>query len=36
MGVYVLHFDRSMVNAAEDPNVNAMGLTPTTVTPYKK
>ncbi|MGA3125616.1 MAG: ankyrin repeat domain-containing protein [Candidatus Korobacteraceae bacterium] len=33
--IKVLHFERSVVNAAEDPNVNAMGLTPTTVTPYQ-
>ena len=31
----VLHFDCSVVKAAEDPTVNAMGLTPTTVTPYQ-
>jgi tetratricopeptide (TPR) repeat protein len=30
-----LHFDASVVNAAWDPNVNAMGLTPTSVTPYQ-
>jgi ankyrin repeat protein len=35
-GVEVLHFDESLVKAAEDPGVNAMGLTPTSVTPYKK
>jgi ankyrin repeat protein len=33
--IKVLHFERSVVIAAEDPNVNAMGLTPTTVTPYQ-
>ena len=31
----VLHFDCSVFEAAHDPNVNAMGLTPTTVTPYQ-
>ena len=29
----VLHFDCSVVLAAEDPAVNAAGLTPTTVKP---
>jgi serine/threonine-protein phosphatase 6 regulatory ankyrin repeat subunit B len=31
----VLKFDCSVVNAAKDPNVNAMGLTPISVTPYQ-
>jgi ankyrin repeat protein len=31
----VLHFDCSLVEAAKDPTVNAMGLTPTTVAPYQ-
>jgi len=31
----VLTFDSSVVRAAEDPNVNAMGLTPTSVTPQQ-
>ena len=31
-----MKFDSSMVSAAEDPNVNAVGLTPTSVTPEKK
>lgn len=35
-GVEVLHFDGSMVEAAKNPNVNAMGLTPTSVIPHKK
>jgi hypothetical protein len=34
--VELLHFDCSVFEAALDPNVNAMGLTPTSVTPYKK
>jgi serine/threonine-protein phosphatase 6 regulatory ankyrin repeat subunit B len=33
--VMVLKFDMSMVYAAQDPNVNAMGLTPTSVAPYQ-
>ncbi|HME59147.1 MAG TPA: ankyrin repeat domain-containing protein [Terracidiphilus sp.] len=35
-GGEILHFDCSKVNAARDPNVNALGLTPTTVTPAPK
>jgi hypothetical protein len=35
-GGEVLHFDCSKVNAARDPNVNALGLTPTTVAPAPK
>jgi hypothetical protein len=35
-GVEDLIFDMSTANAAQDPNVNAAGLTPTSVTPYKK
>jgi len=31
----VLKFDCSVVNAARDPNVNAMGLTPASVAPYQ-
>jgi hypothetical protein len=31
-----LQFDDRVVQAAKDPNVNAMGLTPTTVTPQSK
>ncbi len=34
--VKILHFDVSVVNAALDPNVNAMGLTPTSVTLYQE
>jgi tetratricopeptide (TPR) repeat protein len=33
--IMVLHFDSSVATAAQDPNVNAMGLTPTSVTPYQ-
>lgn len=33
--VKVLTFDSNVVNAAHDPNVNAMGLTPLSVTPYQ-
>jgi hypothetical protein len=33
--VKVLHFDSSVVNAARDPNANAMGLTPISVIPYQ-
>jgi|GEM_PF-1302291 hypothetical protein len=31
-----MKFDSGVVNAVRDPNVNAMGLTPASVTPYKK
>lgn len=34
-GVMVLHFDSGTVEAAKDPNVNAMGLTPKSVTPKR-
>src|SRR5208337_31370 len=34
-GIEVLHFDCSVYEAAWNPTVNAMGLTPTTVTPDK-
>jgi hypothetical protein len=33
--VKILQFDSSVVNAARDPNVNAMGLTPSRVEPYR-
>jgi len=35
-GIEVLHFDCGVVQAALDPNVNALGLTPTTVAPAPK